>query len=67
MGFEPTTCSLGSCHSTTELCPQKLAIISVLSDGRQAIALPRVLPWSCHQVTARRTSGPAWNRAVAVV
>ena len=23
MGFEPTTYSLGSCHSTTELCPQR--------------------------------------------
>lgn len=23
MGFEPTTCSLGSCHSTAELCPHE--------------------------------------------
>lgn len=28
MGFEPTTYSMGSCHSTTELCPRRLGIVS---------------------------------------
>lgn len=39
MGFEPTTCSLGSCHSTTELCPQSVAIVSVSDRDRQATTL----------------------------
>ena len=40
MGFEPTTYSMGSCHSTTELCPQWLEIVSELRGPRQATRDP---------------------------
>ncbi len=55
MGFEPTTSSLGSWHSTAELRPQKNAIKSLIFDSFQknldncyhhcCQPLAELLPW----------------------
>lgn len=44
MGFEPTTYSLGSCHSTTELCPQRPGFVSFTPVFRQvrSVLVPRI-------------------------
>lgn len=39
MGFEPTTYSMGSCHSTTELYPQRGDIVSLsMRDSQEGFA-----------------------------